>query len=289
LQRAAVIFGLGYVGARFSHRLRDDGWHVSAVVRDTARFSAVRSLGVSPILLAEEVRLNRAIRAADAVLVTAPPVLNACPALNGLHSALSKASQRRWVGYLSSTSVYGDQQGRVTHESAELKGTSPEARARITVEQAWGAFADEELIGLNIFRLAGIYGPGRSAIDRLRAGTARRVLKNGHVLSRVHVDDIIELLILSLVKGDRRETYNVSDDEPSPPQDLIFYASQLLNLPPPAEEAIEDAQLSSKSMRFFDACRRISSQRAQENLGWSPQYPSYRQGLNAIMAASISS
>lgn len=252
------------MGGRFALRLRDDGWHVSAIVREASQFFSARSLGSSPILLGEELQLNHAIQTADAVLVTAPPAENGCPALTSMRSTLPAGNQARWLGYLSSTSVYGDQQCRLTDETAELKATSAEGRTRLGAEQAWKAFANTERLPLNIFRLAAIYGPERSAIDRVKTGTARRVIKQDHVLSRVHVDDIVELLSLSIEKCDRSETYNVSDDEPSPPQDVVAPASRLLNLPPPPEEAIEDAQMNASAMRFFSDCRRISSLRAQQ-------------------------
>ena len=261
--RTALIFGLGYVGTHLSRRLCREGWHVTAVVRQTAQFSRIRSLGVEPIALDEIHRLEEAVKNADILLVTAPPTAETgCPGLNVLRPALEKLRRAQWVGYLSSTSVYGDQACRLTDETAEMKATSPEGRARLATEKAWVEFAEELEMPLNIFRLSGIYGPGRSAIDRVRAGTARRIVKPGHVVSRIHVDDIVEMLCLSLARCDGGECYNVSDHEPSPPQDVITYAAALLNVSPPPEESFQGARMSEQTRRFFDACRRISSRSA---------------------------
>lgn len=283
--KTALIFGLGYVGAHFSRRLCREGWQVTAVVRQTAQFSRVRSLGVEPIALDEIPRLEEAVQSADTLLITAPPTaVTGCPGLNVLRPALEKSGRAQWVGYLSSTAVYGDQACRLTDETAEMKATSPEGIRRLAAEKAWVEFADDLEMPLNIFRLSGIYGPGRSAIDRVRAGTARRIVKPGHVVSRIHVDDIVEVLRLSLAHCDGGECYNVSDHEPSPPQDVITYAARLLNVSPSPEESFLGARMSEDARRFFEACRKISSRQAYERLGWEPRFPSYREGLEAVMA-----
>jgi len=282
-RKTALIFGLGYVGSRFLARLREDGWNVSAVIREGTQISRTHSLGAQPILANDVTHLIRTMNTADIVLITAPPTQEGCPALASMRPALSSGARPRWIGYLSSTSVYGDQQCRIADETAELKATSPEGQRRIEAEKAWQVFTQGEHLPLTIFRLAAIYGPERSAIDRVQAGTARRIIKPGHVLSRVHVDDIISLLWLSIQTVGSREIYNASDDEPTPAQDVVAYASMLLNLPAPLEERIDDVELSPTARRFFNECRRISATYAKERLGWKPAYSTYREGLNAIM------
>ncbi|MBS0417182.1 MAG: SDR family oxidoreductase [Proteobacteria bacterium] len=286
-ERRLLLFGFGYSGERFCRRQQAAGWQVQVVVRSEETRERVEALGAMPI------ELNNAAMAvsqANALLVVAPPTEAGCPALEVLGPALQAltpaVSERdrqgmSWIGYASSTAVYGDQQGHWTTEDSPLNTASPTGMRRLNAENAWMAACRPTSLPLVIFRLAGIYGPGRSALDRIRAGRARRIEKNNHVLSRIHVDDIVSLLDASL-QHPNHSIYNVCDDEPASTSDVVTYAAGLLGVEPPAPEPFESAVMSNAAERYFLESRRISNARARSTLGWQPRYPSYREGLKAI-------
>ncbi len=203
---------------------------------------------------------------------------------NGLNDVLNAASLD-WVGYLSTTGVYGDTQGKwVTEESPVNPGTQ-RSQYRVEIEQQFLQ------IGLpsHIFRLPGIYGPGRSIFERIKAGRAQHIVKPGHVFSRVHVDDIVQAVWASMQMPMPGERYNVADDEPSEPRNLLLEASRLLGIEPPEAVALEAAQLSPMGRSFWQECRRVSNQKLKQTLGVTLYYPSYREGLRAIYAAQSAS
>ena len=210
------------------------------------------------------------------VLISAAPEDQGCSVYTSLKGHFDSAT---WSGYLSSTGVYGDMEGRWAFESSPVSPLSQEARRRVIAEAQWNN------CGAEIFRLPGIYGPGRSAFDRLRAGKARRIIRAGQIFSRAHVDDIASLLQASMESPRKGAIYNVSDDAPSPPQDVITYAASLLNMEPPAEIEFDKAGLPPKAQRFYLECKRVSNALAKSELGWRPRYPDYQSGLTAILQA----
>lgn len=278
-ERRLLIFGFGYTGERFCLRQQAAGWQVQAVVRSKEAGERVEAVGATAVDLNNAAA---AVRQANALLVVAPPTDAGCPALNVLGPALS--DRLNWIGYASSTAVYGDQQGNWTTEESPLNTVSPTGMRRLQAENAWRAACKPAGLPLVIFRLAGIYGPGRSALDRIREGRARRIEKNNHVLSRIHVDDIVSLLEASL-QHPNQSIYNVCDNEPAATFDVVTYAAGLLGVEPPAPEPFESAVMSNAAERYFLESRRISNGRARRDLGWSPQYPTYREGLTAIFNA----
>ena len=273
-----LLFGFGYTGERFCRRQLSRGWEVGAVVRSEETRRSVEAAGAVPI---DPGHAREAAAQADAILVLAPPTDSGCPALEALGPALSK--RQRWIAYASSTAVYGDQKGAWTYESSPLNAASPTGLRRLNAERAWTNTCASGGLPLVIFRLAGIYGPGRSALDRVREGRARRIEKNNHALSRIHVDDIVTLLEASLQNPNQHPVYNVCDDEPAPTSDVVTYAAGLLGVEPPAPEPFESAVMSSAAERYFLESRRISNALAKASLGWRPHYPSYREGLAAIV------
>lgn len=279
-----LLFGFGYTGERFCRRQLARGWEVRAVVRSEETRRRVEAAGAVPIDLGHA---RAAAARADAILVLAPPTDSGCPALDALGlcrlrgPALSK--RQRWIAYASSTAVYGDQKGAWTYENSPLNAASPTGLRRLNAERAWTNTCAPAGLPLVIFRLAGIYGPGRSALDRVREGRARRIEKNNHALSRIHVDDIVTLLEASLQNPNQHPVYNVCDDEPAPTSDVVTYAAGLLGVDPPAPEPFESAVMSSAAERYFLESRRISNALARQSLGWQPRYPSYREGLTAIL------
>jgi nucleoside-diphosphate-sugar epimerase len=273
-----LAFGFGYTGERFCRRRLAAGWDVQVVVRSEETRRSVKAAGARPV---DPDDAPEAAAQADAVLVVAPPTDNGCPGLEALGAGLSK--RQRWIGYASSTAVYGDQQGAWTDENSPLNTASATGLRRLNAERAWTHACARAGLPLVIFRLAGIYGPGRSALERVRDGRARRIEKNNHALSRIHVDDIVTLLEASLAQPNQHPVYNVCDDEPASTFDVVTYAATLLGVEPPVPEPFESAVMSSAAERYFLESRRISNALARQSLGWRPQYPSYREGLAAIL------
>lgn len=281
-----LLFGLGYTAERFCRHQQAAGWQVQVVVRSEESRRRVETLGASPVDLDA---VHEAAAEANAVLVVAPPIEGYCPGLRALSPALSQRRDPglRWIGYASSTAVYGDQKGDWTQEGSPLNTASPTGLRRLGAEQSWTALCQSAGLPLVIFRLAGIYGPGRSAFDRLRAGEARRIQKNDHVLSRIHVDDIVTLLGASLEHPNQHPVYNVSDDEPASTADVVTYAADLLGVEPPPFEPYETAAVPGPAQRYFLESRRISNALAKRDLDWRPRYPSYREGLRAILDGAL--
>jgi nucleoside-diphosphate-sugar epimerase len=222
--------------------------------------------------------LETAFTQADAVLISIPPDAHGCPAFRAFADTPCTA---RWIGYLSTTGVYGDRDGRWCFEWTPPRPSSAVSANRVTAEKQWASR------GGHAFRLAGIYGPGRSALDRVRDGAARRVVKPGQVFSRIHVADIAAALACSLARPDAQGPFNLCDDDPAPPQDVLSHAAALLNVElPPAVDWLE-AGLSPQALRFYQDNRRVSNARTKARLGWRPLYPSYCDGLAALLKDSF--
>ncbi len=190
-----------------------------------------------------------------------------------------------WAGYLSTTGVYGNRDGGWVDETSELRPTGPRQRRRAEAEARWLALWREHGVPVHVFRLAGIYGPGRSALEAVRAGTARRVHKPGQVFSRIHVDDIVAVLRASMARPHPGAVYNVCDDEPAPPEDVIAYAAELLGVAPPPLVPFEEAELSPMARSFYADNKRVRNERIKAELGVRLRYPDYRAGLRALLAA----
>ena len=262
-----VCLGMGATAHALARRLPD--WRV----RGTHRAPRADALTFDGAATPE---LTQALREADAVLCSIPPDEAGDPAFRAVADTL-RAAPPRWLGYLSTTGVYGDLNGGWAFEWTPLNPQSAEAKRRALAETQWLS------LGAQVFRLPGLYGPGRSALDRVRAGDARRIVKPGQVFSRAHFDDVAAALALSIAKPDPGRVYNICDDEPAPPQDVTAFACALLGVSPPPEEAYDAADLSPAAQRFWAECKRVSNARAKAALGWRPLYPTYREGLRAIL------
>ena len=219
------------------------------------------------------------------MLSSVPPRDAGDPALEVLAAHAGDMPRLGWLGLLSTTGVYGDQGGAWVDEDAPLVPATHRGGLRAQQDAAWREAAARHGWPLHIFRLAGIYGPGRSAFDKLRDGTARRIVKPGQVFSRIHVDDIATVLLASFARPDPGTAYNVADDEPCPPQDVIAHAAGLLGLAPPPEIPFEAADLSPMARSFYADNKRISNARIKRALGVRLAHPDYRAGLQAILAA----
>lgn len=271
-----LIFGLGFVGKTVARRALARGWAVTATTR-----GASLPAGIEPV--APDVAGDAAARS-DAVLITAAPDDHGCPGLNAMARGLRGAAVR-WIGYLSTTGVYGDWEGRWVFEDSPLNAHSPEGARRAAAEHDWHALGEQTGLPVAAFRLPGIYGPGRSPFDRLRKGQARSIDRPGQVFSRIHVEDIAAGVEASMRRPRRGAAYNLVDDEPAPAHVVTAHAAALLGVPAPPVEAYDAAMLSPKARRFYEESRRVANALAKAELGWRPAYPTYREGLAAVLAA----
>jgi len=272
-----LSLGHGYSARALGARLIADGWRVLGTTRNPATARALRAAGVEPVLWPDEVAA--AIGAATHLLTSIAPDAAGDPVLRAFGPALG-AHRWAWVGYLSTTGVYGDRQGGWVDETTPPAAGRGRSQARVQAEAAWLATG----MPVHVFRLAGIYGPGRSALDRLRDGTARRIVKPGQIFSRIHVEDIARVLRASIDRPNPGAIYNVCDDEPAPAEDVIAHAAALLGLPPPPAVPWDQADLSPMARSFYQESRRVRNDRIRRELGVTLAYPSYRQGLAAILA-----
>ena len=267
-------FGFGYVATELARLLKSDGVSASGTVRTAASAEPLLAQGWDVTLWpgAEPSPKDGA-----AWLISVPPDEAGCPVFRALEAQSELAS---WIGYLSTTGVYGDLGGGWAFEETPLNPQSREAINRARAEEQWLS------LGANIFRLPGIYGPGRSQLDRVREPNTRRIVKPGQVFSRAHVTDIASALHLALRQHSSEHIFNICDDEPAPADEVLAYAARLLNLPPPPAVAIEDANLSPAAQRFYAECKRVSNAKAKAALGWRPRFPTYREGLLACLQAA---
>ena len=279
-----LVLGLGYAGVAVARQARASGHAVAGTARDPARLApAVRPLAISFAGAAE------AIRAASHLLVTAPPGEAGDPVLAAHRAALDAAlaaGALRWVGYVSTTGVYGDHGGAEVDEDTAAAPGQARSRRRLAAEEAWRA-ATAGRAALDLMRAGGIYGPGRSAFDDLRAGTARRVVRPGHAFSRIHRDDIA-LAVLAAMAQDRRpapRVLHLVDDEPAESAAVTEHAARLLGIAPPPAIPFETARaaMSSMALSFWSENRRVANAKTKAALGIAWRYPTYREGLAAIL------
>lgn len=274
-----LTLGHGYSAAALAASLGAP-WRIIGTTRGRDRAEAMRAAGVAPVDWEDEAAVAAAIAGADYVLISAPPGEAGDPVLARRRAALA-AGPARWLGYLSTTGVYGDRQGGWVDETSPLAPLNDRSRWRVAAERAW---LDSGL-PVEVFRLAGIYGPGRCAFDRLRAGRAQRIAKAGQVFSRIHVEDIAGVLRAAMAWPEPGRICNLADDEPAPPQDVVAFAAELLGLPAPPLIPFEAARLSPMARSFYAESKRVSNRRIREALGVRLIHPDYRAGLRAILAA----
>ncbi|MDO8410137.1 MAG: SDR family oxidoreductase [Phenylobacterium sp.] len=279
-------FGYGFSAQALGTRLMALGWSLAATYRRAEDAERLKALDVEAVSVSDPAALAEAVKAADAVLVTAAPDTEGCPGLRALVPAMARAGAfPDWLGYLSTTGVYGDRQGGWVFETGRLAAQSMEGARRVAAERDWLDVGKGMGLTTAIFRLPGIYGPGRSTFDRLRAGRAKRIAAPGQVFSRIHVDDLAAGLAASIARPRAGGIYNLCDDEPAPNSAVVAYAAELLGLPVPPEIPVEAANLAGPAQRFYAESKRVSNARAKAELGWRPAYPTYREGLSAILQA----
>jgi nucleoside-diphosphate-sugar epimerase len=271
------ILGLGYSAGHFVRRFGGTFSHIAGTVRDPAKRNDIAGIEMHAFSGGSPARETvERISDADVLLVSIPPGSAGDPAIAAFGDVLA-AGQRKVV-YLSTIGVYGDHAGGWVDESTPPQASLDRTRMRVAAEQAW---TDTTCGDAAILRLAGIYGPGRNALVTLRAGTARRIIKPGQVFNRIHVDDIASA-IMAAVHHPGGGIWNVCDDEPAPPQDVIAYAAKLMNVAPPPEEAFETAGMSEMARSFYASSARVSNAKLKRELGVTLAYPTYRHALDAL-------
>lgn len=275
--RALFCFGLGYTARCLAARLIGDGWRIAGTTRDEDNREDLESLGV-------EVRGTRdgdpgaVLAEASHILISVPPDDAGDPIARRHGDEIARASGLRWLGYLSSTAVYGDRAGGWVDEATPPAPSGEAGRRRLVAEEMWRKLG----VPVHVFRLAGIYGPGRSVLDRVRAGTARRIVKPGHVLSRIHVDDIAAVLAASMARPRPGAVYNLCDDRPASNAEVTEFAAELLGVAPPPEIPFDAPEISPEARRFFADHRRVRNDLIKTELGVSLTYPDFETGLRAL-------
>lgn len=277
-----LFFGFGFCAEALAPLLLADGWRLSATTRDPAKAAALEARGVTA--LAYDALATPDLSGVTHALVSPPPTEAGDPVLAD-HGRVLAEADLNWLGYLSTTGVYGDHQGRWIDEDTPPGPLGARGQRRVRAEAAWLDFAARHDVAVNLFRLAGIYGPGRNQLASVKNQTARRVIKPGQVFSRIHVDDIAAVLLAALSRAPAGRAYSVCDDAPAPPQDVVAFAADLLGVAPPPEVAFEDADLSEMGRSFYAENKRLKNTRLKDELGVTLKYPTYREGLRALFRA----
>lgn len=283
MSKTLLSLGHGYSARALAPHLLDLGWQVIGTTRSADKAQALADTGVLPLIWPGE-DLAAALQRADGLLISAAPGPEGDPFLAGAGAEIAAAAPRLdWAGYLSTTGVYGDRGGDWVDETSALCPSTKRGQARVEAEAAWSAIPD---LPLHIFRLAGIYGPGRGPFAKVRNGTARRIIKPDQVFSRIHVQDIARVLLASLARPRPSAIYNVCDDEAAPPQDVIAHAAELLGLPVPPAEDFATAEMTPMARSFYAESKKVRNDLIKEELGVQLQFPDYRSGLAALLQES---
>jgi len=283
-EKQALLLGAGYCARALIPLLLSKGYAVSVTTRTDKDHNLLKEMGVRPLIFDGKIKsaLKSTLSKADVILSSIPPDPRGDPFLRTVGNSFP--SRARWVGYLSATSVYGDRQGQWCFEDEPPRPVTERGRRRADAELEWL----ETGAPVHIFRLAGIYGPKiggleRNPFARLRAGKARAVIKDGHVVNRIHVEDIAAAIMASLKAPNPGTIYNLADDHPAPPQDVLDFAADLISVPRPPRLNHDTADISDMARSFYAETKRVSNARAKENLGWSPTYSHYCEGLMSVL------
>lgn len=281
MTKVLLAMGLGYSAAALSRRLLAQGWRVIGTTRSPEKAARLKAQGIEPLMW-PGTPLDGALAEATHILLSIAPDAAGDPVIVAEADAL-RAARPEWVGYLSTTGVYGDHDGGWVDETTPLTPGTARGRQRVLAEAQWQALAADQGWPLHIFRLAGIYGPGRGPFRKVKDGTAQRIVKPGQFFSRIHVEDIGQVLDASIHRPDPGAVYNVCDDDPSPPQDVLAHAAELLGLPIPPEVDIDKADMTPMARSFYAESKRVRNDRMKRDLGIRLLYPTYRDGLAALL------
>ncbi|MEO1719081.1 MAG: SDR family oxidoreductase [Pseudomonadota bacterium] len=289
--RSMVCLGAGFSARHVAARAIAGGWQVSGTTRAETGFQRLIDHGIAPLVFdgaTASPALGAAIKTASHILVSIAPDADApthtCdPVLTHLWPLIREADQLEWIGYLSTVGVYGDHDGNWVDETTVCRPVSKRSIARVAAEQQWLDRASAQTQWrLQIFRLSGIYGPGRNPMEKLKAGRSRRIIKPGQVFNRIHAEDIASAVMAGASGAGTHAIYNVTDHEPAPPQDVIAFAAELVGLPVPPDQPFETAEMTPMARSFYGENKRVSNARATGDLGLTLIYPTYREGLRGL-------
>ncbi len=284
--KTALLLGAGYVACHLAPALLARGYQVLGTTRSPEHAEAIKKGGITP-LITEDLRdseLKKAFKKADLILSSISP--KKTPDENGFYdpvlSVLRETGiQASWIGYLSATSVYGDRSGQWAFEGEAPSPSLKRGIARAEAEIEW----IETLWPVHVFRLAGIYGPGRSPFEKLKNGQARAVIKEQHIVNRIHVDDIVSAVMASMDAPNPQRIYNIADGHPAAPQDVLDYAAELIGVTKPPRVGLDDESVSKMARSFYREAKRVDISRARQELGWAPKYKDYKTGLRETLKA----
>ncbi|WP_050527012.1 SDR family oxidoreductase [Pseudorhodobacter aquimaris] len=279
--KTLLSIGHGYSAQGLARILLPLGWRIIGTTRNADKAAKMRADGVEAVIWPAE-DISPALEQASHLLTSVAPDAGGDPVLAALGPQIL-ASDLEWVGYLSTTGVYGDHKGGWVDEETPLSPSTQRGQHRVLAEDQWQALG----LPLHIFRLAGIYGPGRGPFAKVLEGKARRILKPDQVFSRIHVDDIAQVLAASIAHPDPGRAYNVCDNDPAPPEDVIAYAAELLGLPTPPSEDWDKAKMTPMARSFYAESKRVRNDRIKEKLGVKLIHPDYRSGLRALFDAEF--
>lgn len=277
MDKVLLSIGHGFSASALGLELIKEGWTVYGTTRTHEKAKNLKNIGVNSIIW-PGTDLSPYIQKATHILTSVSPNTQGDPVLNKYTEALSKATFD-WVGYLSTTGVYGNHNGGWVDENSPIKPTTKRGQLREKAEFSWSKLN----LNLHIFRLAGIYGPGRGPFSKVRKGTAQRIIKEGQLFSRVHVDDIAQVLLASIKSPRKGAIYNVCDNNPAPPEDVIAYAAKLLGMPIPAAVDYEKAEMSPMARSFYSENKRVSNELIKKELGIELKFPDYKIGLRSLL------
>jgi dTDP-4-dehydrorhamnose reductase len=281
-------FGLGYCARHYIAHSGRSFESIAGTVRGPAKAEELAGEHIETFLFGpehEDAGVAEKVAAADVILVSVPPGVSADPVLARFGHRIASLRRQQTIVYLSTIGVYGDRHGEWVDESMPPAPSSERSLTRLQAEKSWAAIGKEHDKKVYILRLAGIYGPGRNALVNLKAGTAKRVVKRGQVFNRIHVEDIRRAIDAAVAHKGPGDIFNVSDDAPAPPQDVITFAAMLMGIEPPPEQDLETADLSSMARSFYAENKRASNRKLKHELGVRLTYPTYRVGLEALWEA----
>ncbi len=280
-------FGLGYTATILGTVLLQKGWQVSGTCQSEDKQGELTKLGYEAVIFdgnSHNEKVAALLNSATHILQSIAPDAQGDPVLRVFAEEMRAcAAQIQWLGYLSTTAVYGDRQGGWVDETSELMPQMPRGIWRAQTEQHWRHLMSESGLPVHIFRLAGIYGPGRNQLKKLKAKKARRIVRKGQLFSRIHVEDIAQTLLASIHQPNPGAIYNVCDNEAAAPQDVIEYAAQLLDIEPPPAEAFDEAEMSEMARSFYSESKKVSNRKIKAELGVDLKYPTYREGMRSLV------
>jgi nucleoside-diphosphate-sugar epimerase len=280
MKKKLLSLGHGYSAQVFEKFLDPKIWEISATTRDIKKAEILIARNINAFIWPSS-DLKNEINRASHILLSIPPIESGDPVFESYFEIIKNAQDLEWIGYLSTTGVYGDHDGNWVDENTKLNPTTERGKHRVLAEEQWLSLAKEVGSPVNIFRLAGIYGPGRGPFSKVIAGTAKRIIKVGQVFSRIHVEDIARVLLASMERPGIGKIYNVCDDLPAPPEDVLSYAAKLLNKEDPPIVDFSSADLSDMVRSFYSECKRVDNSKIKSDLLISLSYPNYKIGLKA--------